>query len=187
MVSFIKSLFSNTEKTKKLIEQIHNNFYTEAERLLDDIAEDVDFEEKINALTSEKARLCKLGFTNTKKTQALENQLGELLLTRTEKILKSDVHMAINYFQQKYPNYKFITEESVKKLCKKYSLVYGSVKHYIGDVPDKNLKHIENFKIDDSDKCYLKEDNTYMRSIKSYVDFNKFNFTSYNILKKFFG
>jgi hypothetical protein len=55
----------------------------------------------------------------------------------------------------KYPNNKFITEESVKKICEKYNLVYSTIDRYIGTVPDKNLTEIANFKINDEDKvCY---------------------------------
>jgi hypothetical protein len=61
---------------------------------------------------------------------------------------------AVDYFSFKYPHYKFIDEDSVNKICEKYGLVYGKIDRYIGTVPDKNLAHIEKFKIDSIDECY---------------------------------
>jgi hypothetical protein len=61
---------------------------------------------------------------------------------------------AIQYFQIKYPQYKFITEESVKKICKKYGLVYGPVGRYRGEVPEKNLRQIEEFVVHPEDKAW---------------------------------
>lgn len=34
-------------------------------------------------------------------------------------------------------------------------MYYGSVKYYIGDVPEKNLIEIENFKVDDKDMYFV--------------------------------
>ena len=68
---------------------------------------------------------------------------------------KEELIEAINYFSFKYPMYKFITEESVKKICDKYGLIYGSISKYIGEVPEKNLQHMEEFKISEIDCAYL--------------------------------
>ena len=62
---------------------------------------------------------------------------------------------AISYFSQKYPNYKFITEGSVKKLCEKYNLFLGISSQYTGVIPEKNLSYIENFRVEQKDQCYL--------------------------------
>lgn len=51
--------------------------------------------------------------------------------------------------------YKFITEDSVKRICQKYGLIYGTVDRYRGSVPEKNLQEMENFKIDVEDSAYL--------------------------------
>lgn len=71
-------------------------------------------------------------------------------------IKKKELINAIEYFSFKYPNYKFITEESVLKICNNYGLVYGPVNLYTGTVPDKNLKHIEEFQVAIEDQCYIK-------------------------------
>ena len=42
------------------------------------------------------------------------------------------------------------------KICQKYNLVYGAIDKYIGTVPDKNLKHIEEFKVAEEDECLMK-------------------------------
>ena len=75
-------------------------------------------------------------------------------IVEVENKKKQVLHEAINYFAFTYPQYKFITEESVNKLCQKYGLVFGNVSYYIGDVPEKNLLQIENFKIKPENECW---------------------------------
>lgn len=156
----IKNLFSSSsskitakQSTNEIIQEIHETFYTEVNRLLDQAKVSVSNETTKQELIEKCKRLKALGFTNTKEVQEAQieiNRLKEISIINSE---KDKIIRAINYFSVKYPNYKFITEESVKKICEKYNLVYGSVDRYIGTVPDKNLKQIEEFKISDDDIC----------------------------------
>jgi hypothetical protein len=57
----------------------------------------------------------------------------------------------ILYYKEKYPFLKFITDDQMNGICRKYNLVYSDVSDYIGEVPDKNLKEIENAKINNID------------------------------------
>jgi hypothetical protein len=52
----------------------------------------------------------------------------------------------ISKYRFKYPTSKFITENQVKEICKKYGLLLGTVDKFTGFVPEKNLKEIEAFK-----------------------------------------
>lgn len=146
-----KTIF--VDKTdKEIIEEIHESFYTEVDRLLE-FANIKKVEEPINEKVVEKSSLLhKLGFKKSAAhriaaQEALKNQDVDSINWKKEKLKE-----AILYFQQKYPQYKFITEESVNKICETYGLVYTSVDKFIGDVPEKNAVQIKNFKIDDSDK-----------------------------------
>ena len=161
------------------VEEIHETFYTEVDRLL-------DFAKRLNSLDTDKQdliekceRLKSLGFTSTTEIQEAETELERLKTLSQENESKKELTEAINYFSFKYPNYKFITEKSVKKICKKYNLVYAPVDRYIGSVPDKNLKHIEDFKIDKDDECFvsqtvLSEPLIGRRSITSLLSFKKY-------------
>ena len=135
------------KKMNEMIEEIHESFYTEVDKLLASAKVSKSIESQKESLIEKRNKLFALGFTNTKEVQeanvAIEN------LKKSESIIK-----AINYFSQKYPLYKFITEESVIKICEKYNLVYGDASKYIGKVPDKNLQEMQNFKVEVKDVCF---------------------------------
>jgi hypothetical protein len=143
--------------TAEVIEEIHETFYTEVDRLLASakIANSLDTDKQ--ELIDKCERLKAIGFDNTKEVREAEGEIRRLQDLKTENEQKKNLVNAINYFSFKYPNYKFITEESVKKICQKYNLIYGSIGRYIGTVPDENLKHIENFKVLEDDECYISE------------------------------
>jgi len=139
--------------TNEIIEEIHESFYTEVDRLLASakIANSLDTDKQ--DLLDKCVRLKSLGFKNTKEVKEAEAEIARLDALKAENEAKKTITEAINYFSFKYPNYKFITEESVKKICAKYGLVYGEISKYIGTVPDKNLKYIEDFKVAEEDEC----------------------------------
>lgn len=156
----IKNLFSSSsskitakQSINEIIQEIHETFYTEVDRLLNEAKISVSNETSKQELIDKCKRLKTLGFTNTKEVREAQIEINRLNEISQINESKDKLVRAINYFSVKYPNYKFITEESVKKICEKYNLVYGSVDRYIGTVPDKNLKQIEEFKISDDDIC----------------------------------
>lgn len=149
-----------------IIKEIHDSFNSEVDRLLNEanihnakLDEDKD-------ICARGKRLKDLGFENTKEAVLYKNNSRERY--RNDQLIET-----INYFSMKYPNYKFITERGVNTICEKYNLILGSVCDYIGDVPDKNIDHIEKFKIDDIDKCYLSERGGYPISYKEFKSLNK--------------
>ena len=145
------------EKTvNEIIEEIHESFYTEVDRLLEQ-AKIMKSEKSDNQQLIDKAKkLIALGFKNTKETKLAEEELERLKLIEEENVKKKALIETIEYFSVKYPNYKFITRESVLKICDKYNLVLGWVNDYIGTVPDKNVEAISDFKVDENDECYAR-------------------------------
>lgn len=141
----------------EVIEEIHETFYTEVDRLLASakIANSLDTDKQ--GLIDKSTRLKSLGFTNTKEVKEAEEEIVRLNKLRRDNEVKETLVEAINYFSFKYPNYRFITEESVRRICEKYNLVYGPIDRYTGTVPDKNLKHIEDFKVLEDDECFIHE------------------------------
>jgi hypothetical protein len=156
MFKFLNTLPAKvTELTKPrvTIEEIHEAFNTEVDRLL----EYANVRPAPISYTDQEAkadRLLKLGFnsssdvTKVKDIQLKRQQVAQELHDKDKLI------SAINYFSMHYPNYKFITEASVKVLCNKYGLIYGPVSRFKGDVPAKNLEQIEKFKVKDEDCVY---------------------------------
>lgn len=96
---------------------IHSDFIAEANVLSDD--------------SNKACQLAKLGFTNAKNAL----KINKFHLMESE------------YFKQHYPLNKYLTYEQIQNLCSKYGLVFGRAEQYIGDIPDKNLKEISNFKV----------------------------------------
>lgn len=168
----------------EIIEEIHDTFYTEVDRLLENAKISKSLDTDKQDLIDKCARLKALGFTNTKEVKDAELEIERLNQLKIENEANKDLTEAINYFGFKYPNYKFITEDSVKKICQKYNLVYGTIDKYIGSVPDKNLKHIEEFKIKEDDCVYYKyEWSIGMFSGDRVESFKILNFNEYKKLK----
>lgn len=142
--------------TNEIIEEIHETFFSEVDRLLSEAKISKSVETDKEDLIKKSERLRNLGFYNTKEVSEAIKEKERLYLIQSENEEKKSLVEAINYFSQKYPQYKFITEKSVKKICAKYNLIYGSVDKYIGEVPEENLRHIENFKIQEMDECFEK-------------------------------
>lgn len=140
--------------TNEIIEEIHETFYTEVDRLLAEAKILKSTETTKQDLIDKCVRLKALGFTNTKEVQEAEAEIVRISQLEADNNYNKKLQKAIEYFSVKYPLYKFITEESVKKICAKYNLVYSTIDRYIGTVPDKNLKQMEDFKIADEDACY---------------------------------
>jgi hypothetical protein len=118
---------------QQIIAAIHNEIDTSAERLL------TEAKEIINNLTlSDKAdRLKSIGFINS-ETVKINEKKSKLLVSNKEQA------NLIKYYQSTYPFLLFLTENELDRICKKYGLVYAPVSRYLKDVPDKNIKEIEN-------------------------------------------
>lgn len=127
---------------EKVIRKIHKKFDTAGEKLLAEAkalvaAAPVNEAERI-------ARFQKIGFTSGKPIRDAEQMFAKQ--QRAQETIE-----AIEYFQTYYPSYKFIAEEQIQKICKKYGLLYGDADKYIGDIPEKNLAEIEAFKLREED------------------------------------
>lgn len=130
----LKNLFKKSKSVEAVIAEIHNEFDSASEKLLKEAKEILS----VNAPTDKGDRLKSLGFS-----QALP--VVESEKARQEKAEKKALAEKIEYYQQWYPQNKFITEAMVEQICKKYGLVCGAVSYYKGDVPEKNILEIERF------------------------------------------
>jgi len=145
------------KSNNELVAEIHETFNTEVDRLLLEAGILKPLPDTDKALLTKADRLQNLGFNNTIETKEASKQRSVLNEVEKDNGAKNELKKTIKYFSQKYPLYKFITEDSVVKICKKYNLIYGDVSRYVGDVPDKNLTDIENFKLEDTDELWIEE------------------------------
>ena len=139
------------QETINIVEQIHNDFNSEVNRILQDCGIVLESEEKYQSII-EKAKVMRdLGFHNAKTAVVGHKENKDI------EDAKRNIR-AIKYFQEKYPLYRLITKESITKLCEKYDLYCASAGNYIDDIPDKNLKEIQRFKISKLDATHLTTD-----------------------------
>lgn len=54
---------------------------------------------------------------------------------------------SIEEYGQIYPMNKFITEQTIEMICKKYNLYFTEAKKFIGEIPPRCLREIANFKV----------------------------------------
>lgn len=128
-----------------LVREIHNEFSQAPYRIIQKTITDLRKLKDKSALQEKikkGIRLRKIGFVQAEDSDYYHKQLEEL---KKEELSKKDFLKQIWYYKTTYINYKFITEEEVETICKKYNLVCGSIPFYKGFVPDKNLKDIEIF------------------------------------------
>lgn len=136
ILNYLKKAVTPKVDTQAIIAEIHNEFDTAGEKLLNEarriLQSDYD--------TSKGERLKSIGFTSSKDAINAEAKLKE-------KKEQKELAELIGYYELYYPNNKFITEPIVKQICEKYGLFFADVSYYKGDVPEKNVSEIENFKL----------------------------------------
>jgi hypothetical protein len=57
----------------------------------------------------------------------------------------------VEYWRLKYPQNNFVTERQVEQICKKYNLVVGPSILFTGNIPAKNQREIDAFKLKNTD------------------------------------
>jgi hypothetical protein len=138
------------------VEEIHKAFDKAEVEVLGECAK-VLAELKIPTETQleKKAQMMReIGFVASEtieQAKVLRDKSEEIKKERDAKKLVADT---INEFRVSYPKEKFITEDKLNKLCKKYNLMYAPIKNYIKDVPEKNLLDIKTRKsLQNEDAC----------------------------------
>ncbi len=82
-------------------------------------------------------RLLNLGFTQTPDAQ-------KYIVTKEQIVKSKEEADVIMYYKRRYPFNKFLTEAELERICNKYNLVHAPISAYKGNVPDKNIREIEN-------------------------------------------
>jgi hypothetical protein len=124
------------------VQVIHNEFNSASDKLVD-LANGI----LSKAATDKGKRLHALGFTAIPEAAEIEKNLktlGEVM--PAAKLTTS--------YAAKYPNNKFITVSQAKEIATKYGLVIGAASKYCGQIPEDNLRDIEQFRVDEQDAMY---------------------------------
>lgn len=132
------------------VDQIHADFDSAQERLVAEATRIVN--KKPVDLIEKGERLKSIGFTSAKPVSVSEGVLSRI--AKSKEFLSN-----LSDYQVRYPGYKFITDSEVERLCKKYGLVFGPANKYIGDIPEKNIREIESFRLLEED--YIAKDTAF--------------------------
>jgi hypothetical protein len=128
-------------ETISVDQQIYHDVYSAQELLL---VESKDYLDNAPNLEDEKYQrskeLFKLGFRKTAEVQ------DYLTLYEWESRYKY-VKECVEYYSYYYPLNKFITEDAIEKVCKKYGLLLADAHDYISNIPERNQADIINFRI----------------------------------------
>lgn len=165
---------------QKLIDEIHNEFDTAPQRILEQALDIINKESNVkielqSKIVEKALRLKFLGFEKNALVHNLSHTEREI--KKSEGLIDMNAEMAhrVKYYTSTYPFLKFLPESELDRICDKYGLVYAPVKHYKMPVPEKNLYEIENSqRLNPSDA--QKNPVTYQFAIKSDYktqDFNK--------------
>lgn len=133
-------------KYPQVVQDIHNEFFTAGENILSEAKGLLSELEKKDVAKGK--RLAALGFGKTREAVAAIETENKLASTK-------EIAELVLYYQQNYPNNKFITERQVKAICEKYGLIFGETTMYKGFVPESKLPLIEGFKLKEKDQSKI--------------------------------
>jgi hypothetical protein len=165
----------------QIVEQIHNEFNGAADALLAEsklMLEQIKEKKFPEKDTAKAERLMRLGFDQAKPVAETESiRQAKQENDARKKALKEFAEM----IERKMfidPTHKFITEAMVAQICEKYDLYHGRARLYRGDIPEKNLREIEEFKL-------VPEERMMIRDIPQHPYERPLNFTICAPLKDF--
>lgn len=127
--------------TISIDEQIYKDVYSAQELILAEAKAILDKPSGYNEERHKRLQeMHQLGFSNAAEIK----EFKELDDKRKE---QEAIKSKIEYYQQTYPLHKFISEEAVKTICKKYNLLLTMTSDYIAEIPEKNQKEIVAFRV----------------------------------------
>jgi len=162
----MKKLFKKEEEGySETVTAIHEEFRTAGDRLYNEAKQIID---SIKILNEDKVqRLQKLGFISSKEVREAVGILNKRKMS--EERLKT-----VTYYRETYPMQKFITEDQVKEICRKYGLIYHRIGAYTGFVPESKLKLMEAFELKQKDARYIAFVGFGTKAEASYADYKAY-------------
>jgi len=146
MFNLFKNSNEGSNSYPKIVEEIHNEFFTASDKILE---EAISVLKECESVSLDKGkRLASIGFN--KVPEAVKVIEYEKKIT-----INKEIAELVNYYKINYPFNKFITESQVKSICEKYGLVLGDVSLYKGFVPENKLSKIEQFSLIKKDESFF--------------------------------
>jgi hypothetical protein len=148
------------EDYSAIIQEIHNKVDWLAELFNQPLAEIDQVKQKINDLEATPivnhiVRKQKIGFGITEKEKEESDRIEALIKEQNWELINLEIRSQelarLQEIRDKYPLRKFVLRSDVEKLCEKYQLALGYTIHYKGELPEKNMREIENYKPTEDD------------------------------------
>lgn len=181
----MKQLLEKILPKKVTVEEIHNEFDSGEQRILDEcdkilaelkIPTETQVEKKANNLLT-------LGFVNSETVKQAENLKAKSKEIEQKIQISKEQAEKIRYFKNKYPFDKFITEEELDRICEKYKLIHAPVANYIKDIPEKNVNEMLNrnqLSFEDAVDIFIGKESVKSKFINKYKKYfackGKYNF-----------
>ena len=122
--------------------QIHSELYTEAAV---DLLEPDEFRE-VGPVPSDRVKtLESMGFSEQSEVKEFSLQERAFKDRRRQSEFKREAYGKRMELVFRFPNYKFISVESLQKVTRKYGLVVKPVNKFIGKIPDANVLEMAAF------------------------------------------
>lgn len=151
------------EVITKSFKEVHQDLENESLFLAKDF-DTKDFKSKADFLKD-------IGFTNS-------------IATKIYAGIVENKGLISHYNDTYYGNSKFILEAQLERLCEKYDLYVRSTRHFMGDIPEKNVKDIMNFRVKLQD---IDLDPHELNGLRNRFTFHDFNGTIISRSLKHYG
>lgn len=131
------------ERPRVSAAQIHNELFATADDLLVDVE---DF--SLSApLQSQRIKTLKaMGFTVQQEVVAHEKAVDEFEKEKRRHTQRFNDHKSALRYRLMFPNYKFIGQAGLVRVCAKYGLEIRPTEEFIGTIPDKNVADMARFR-----------------------------------------
>jgi len=171
ILSFAKKKVAVPIDVNAIIEQIHQEFFTASDQIVKEANRIINNLPVTNA--DKASRLRSIGFGNT--SEAVVDLQRRQMEGSAQRKLEN-----VMYFSNTYPQYRYIDNDAIDRICTKYNLVFGKSNRYKGFVPEKNLREIERFKIKEED-CFYTEETPYRTHEIDFEEYKKPEANMYGI------
>lgn len=156
--------------------QVHRDFMNEVNNIIIRTKNMEGLDEDTVKAKEKADELENMGFGKSDNYRKLKDKKEQAENVEIRNEEKKELKKVIQYFYKKYPFYKLITKSSIDYLCNKYGLLHANANDFTGEIPEKNIEEIKNFKVDNKDKSYLLVgDRVRNEGQRFYVDHGEYN------------
>lgn len=130
------------ERVRVSAAQIHAEIYAGADA---DLLEPEPFDVPVPTASGRVATLLEMGFINQPGVAAFRQEMGFYTVLKESFDGDQDRYQRAQGYALRYPNYKFISDEALQRVTRKYGLLIEDTDQFIGTIPDVNVAEMARF------------------------------------------